>query len=81
MRILWPDTVGNDEFLHVNVHEASVLEPLLQLGSGTDLVALLFERAVDFVEILLERGAVEAAVFGVGVAVPVLEFNPAAGLN
>ena len=27
--ILWPDAVGNDKLLHVNVHEAGVLEPLV----------------------------------------------------
>ena len=80
MRILWPDAIGYDEFLNMDVHETGVLEPFLQLGPGTDFVALLLERAVDFVVVPFESGAVVTAVFRLGVAVPVLKFQPTARL-
>ena len=64
------------------MYETGILKPLLQLGLGTDLPTGLLERAVDFIEVLpSETGAVETVIFRVGVAVPVLEFNPAAGLH
>ena len=81
MGILWPDPMGNDELLHVDVHEAGVLEPLLQLGAGTDLVTGLLERAVYFVVVPFESGAVETAVERGGVGIEILEFDPAAGLD
>ena len=39
MGILWPDAVWNDKLLHMDVHEPGLLEPLLQLGLGTHLIA------------------------------------------
>ena len=63
MRILWPDAVGNDKLLHVDVYEAGVLELFLQLGPGPDLVAGFLERAVDFVIVPFYLGAVVTAVF------------------
>ena len=81
MVIFWPDAVRNDKLLHVDVHEAGLLEPLLQLGPGTNLVAGPFKRAVDFIVISLERGPFETVVRRDGVAIPVLEFNPAAGFD
>ena len=81
MGILWPDAVGNDKLLHVDVHEASISEPLLQLEPGTDLVAGLLECPIDFVVVPTKPSAVETAVFRRGIDVPVLEFNPAAGLD
>ena len=81
MFILWPNAIGNDKLLYVDIHKAGVLEPLLQLGPRTYLVSSLFERTNDFVVVQLEFGAVQAAIFRVRVAVPVLEFNPAAGLD
>ena len=53
MGILWPDAVGNDKLLHMDVYEAGLLEPLLQFDPRTDLVAGLLERAVDYVVVLL----------------------------
>jgi len=81
MAILRPDTKGNGELLHVNVHEASVLEPLLQLGPRTSFVTGLLKCTIDLTEILLEPGVFETAVLRVGVAVPVLKLNPASGLD
>ena len=81
MWILWPDTIGNAKLLYVDVHEASVLEPLLQLSPRTGFVTSFLERSIDFIEILLEASAIKASVFRIRVAVPVLEFNPAAGLD
>ena len=63
MGILRPDTVRNNKPLHVDVYEAGVLEPLLQLGAGTDVVADFLERAVDFVVVPIESGALVTAVF------------------
>ena len=65
----------------MDIHEASVLEPLLQIGPWTDAVAGLLERAEDFVVVPLESGAVEAVIFREGAPVPVLELNPAARLD
>ena len=55
--ILWPDTVRNDKLLHVDVYEARLLEPLLQLGSRADVVAGFRECAMDFIIIPLKAGA------------------------
>ena len=81
MGILWPDTVGNDKFLHVNVNETSVLEPLLQLGARTDFVTGPLKCSVDFVTVSFEPGTLVTAIYRVGVAVPIVELNPAAGLD
>lgn len=51
----------------MDVHKADVLEPLFQLDPGMDLVAGPLERPVDFRVVLLERGAVETAVWRNGV--------------
>jgi len=81
MVILWPDAVRNHKLLRADVHEAGVLEPVLQLGSGTGLVTGRLECTVDFVVVLLELGVVQTSVFGVRVAVVILELNPPAGFD
>ena len=81
MRILGPDTVRNDHLLHVDVHKAGLPEPFLQLGSWTDLIAGQLECAIDLVVVPTESGAVDTAVFRDWIAVPILEFDPAAGLD
>ena len=63
MPILGPDTIGNDEFLHADVHKARFLEPLLELDPRTGFVASLVERAVEFVVAPENRSVVETAVF------------------
>lgn len=69
MRILWPDAVRNLELLHMDVHEARIFGPLLQLRPGTDLITGLLECAVDFVLVLLERSTIITAIFRVRLAV------------
>ena len=81
MRILWPDAIWNGKLLHVDVHEAGVFKPLFQFGPGSDLVPSIFKRAVNFVVEQLELGVVETSVLRRRIAVPVLELNPAAGLD
>ena len=81
MGILWPDAVRNGELLHVDVNESSVPKPLLQFRPRPDFIAGRLKRAVYFAVVPLESGAVETAVFRVGVTIPVLEFNPATGLD
>lgn len=78
MRILWPDAIGYDELLHVDVYEASIFEPPLQFDPWTCLIAGHFECAVNFLMVPLEASAVETPVLRAGVAVPVLELNPPA---
>lgn len=65
----------------MNVHEAGLLEPLLQLRSGMDFVTGPFEAVTNFVVEPLECGTVEPAVFRGWIAVEILEFNPVAGLD
>ena len=81
MFILWPNAIGNDKLLYVDVDKTSVLEPSLQLGAGTDLVTGLLERAADFVVIPVEPSVLQTTVQGNGIYIPILEFNPPAGLD
>ena len=81
MFVLWPDAIRNDELLRANVYETGIPEPLFQFDSGANLVTSILERTVDFLVVPFEPGAVNTAVFRLRVDVPILEFNPAAGLD
>lgn len=81
MAILWPDAVGNYKLFHVDVHEAGICEPLLQLGSWGGRIAGSVGRTLEFVIVPLEPCAVHTAVFRFRGGVPVSELDPAAGLD
>lgn len=62
MTILWPGAIGNNEFLHPDVLEASVPEPFFKLGPRVGLVASLLECINDKLLILLEPCAFGATI-------------------
>lgn len=65
----------------MDIDKPRVAEPLLQPRSRPRFVAFLLEPAVDFLVVLLQGGAFDAVVLRSGVAVPVLESDPAAGFG
>lgn len=79
--LLWPDAVGNQKLLHLDIHKTGPLEPLLQLRPWTDLIAGHFKCPVDFSVVLFKACALETVVVGEWIGVPVLELYPAARLD